>query len=454
MSSSSASPAATGPLAGLRIVDMSTVLAAPLASQVLADYGADVIKVEPPGGDVFRHAGAKRSPLMGPVFMHANRNKRSAVIDARDPRGRDAILRLCRGAHGFLHNIRPSAMARLGLAYDDVARVSPSIVYLNLVGYGSKGCYAGRPAYDDLIQGFGGLAATFTMSGADEPRFVPMVIADRLAGLGAAHAMLAALVHQQRTGEGQQVEVPMFESLVQMVLGDHLGGLSFEPAAGAKGYARLTTRNRRPYRTRDGYICVLVYTDRQWQKFFEAIGRRDIWETDPRFADQATRAQHYDDAYAMLAGFLAERTTAQWLELLHACDLPAVPVSEVEDLIDDPHLRGSGFLQTVEHPTEGRMLQIGVPQTFSATPPNVYRHAPRPGQQSLEVLAEAGFSDAEIDALLAAGVVGAGDVPSVASVGFPAGGQAGPSPHVPPSVPAGTPDEGVPEGPDSRGKEH
>ena len=197
----------------------------------------------------------------------------------------------------------------------------------------------------------------------------------------------------------------MFESLVQMVLGDHLGGLSFDPPAGPKGYVRLTTPNRRPYRTRDGYICVLVYTDRQWQKFFEAIGRRDIWESDPRFADQATRAQHYDDAYGMLADFLAERTTAQWLELLQACDLPAVPVSEIEDLVDDPHLRGSGFLETVEHPTEGRMLQMGVPQAFSVTPANVYRHAPRPGEQSSEVLAEAGFDAEEIEALLAAGVV-------------------------------------------------
>ena len=395
---------------------MSTVLAAPLVGHVAADYGAEVIKIEPPGGDVFRHAGARRSPLMGPVFMHANRNKRSVVIDARDARGRDAILRLCRGAHGFVHNIRPQAMARLGRSYEDVARESPSIVYLNLVGYGSKGCYAGRPAYDDLIQGFSGLAATFTMSGAPEPRFVPLVIADRLAGMTAAHALLAALLHQQRTGEGQQVEVPMFESLVHMVLGDHLGGLSFDPPAGPKGYGRLTTTNRRPYRTRDGYICVLIYTDRQWQTFFEAIGRRDIWESDPRFADQATRSRHYDDAYGMLAGFLAERTTAQWLELLHACDLPAVPVSEIEDLVDDPHLRGSGFLEAVEHPTEGSILQMGVPAAFSATPANVYRHAPRPGEQSVEVLSEAGLDADEIEKLLAAGVV---EQPAAAASGSP-----------------------------------
>lgn len=395
----------TGPLAGLRIIDMSTILAAPFASQIAADYGAEVIKIEPPGGDVFRHAGAKRSPLMGPVFMHANRNKRSVVIDARLPRGRDAILRLSQGAHAFLHNVRPAAMARLGLAYDDVARVNPAIVYLNLVGYGSQGPYAGRPAYDDLIQGFSGLAATFSMSGAPEPRFVPAVIADRISGLNAAHALLAALLHQQRTGQGQSVEVPMFESLVQMVLGDHLGGLSFEPATGPKGYDRLTTPNRRPYRTRDGHICVLIYTDRQWQTFFEAIGRRDIWECDPRFADQATRSEHYDDAYGMLAAFLTERTTAQWLELLQAHDLPAVPVSQVEDLIEDPHLRACGFLATIEHPTEGAMLQMGVPQSFSATPANVYRHAPNPGEQSVEVLTEAGFSSAEIDELLSAGVV-------------------------------------------------
>ncbi len=395
----------TGPLAGLRIIDMSTILAAPFATQIAADYGADVIKIEPPGGDVFRHAGAKRSRLMGPVFMHANRNKRSIVIDARRAQGRDAILRLCKGAHGFLHNIRPSAMARLGLAYEDVARVSPSIVYLNLVGYGSKGPYAGRPAYDDLIQGFSGLASTFTMSGAAEPRFVPAVMADRIAGMTAAHALMAALLHQQRTGEGQQVEVPMFESLVQMVLGDHLGGLSFKPPAGPKGYARLITPYRRPYKTLDGFICVLIYTDRQWQTFFEAIGRRDIWESDPRFADPATRSQHFDEAYAMLSAFLAERTTAQWLELLQANDLPAVPVSEVEDLLSDPHLRGSGFLEDVEHPSEGTIVQMSVPQSFSATPANVYRHAPNPGEQSTEVLAEAGFDSAEISGLVSAGVV-------------------------------------------------
>ncbi len=396
---------ATGPLAGLRIIDMSTILAAPFASQIVADYGAEVIKIEPPGGDVFRLAGARRSPLMGPVFIHANRNKRSIVIDARSDRGRDTILKLCANAHAFLHNVRPGAMARLGLSYPDVARVSPAIVYLNLVGYGGQGPYAGRPAYDDLIQGVSGLAATFTMSGAEHPRFVPAVIADRISGMSAAHALMAALLHQQRTGQGQAVEVPMFETLAQMVLGDHLGGLSFEPAAGPKGYDRLTTPNRRPYPTRDGHICVLIYTDRQWQTFFEAIGRSDIWQNDSRFASQASRARHYSDAYGMLAEFLTERTTGEWLALLQAHDLPAVPVNQIEDLLDDPHLRVSGFLAEVEHPTEGPMVQMGIPQAFSATPANVYRHAPNPGEHTVQILAESGVSAAEIDELLGAGVV-------------------------------------------------
>ncbi len=395
----------TGPLAGLRVIDMSTVLAAPYASQIVADYGADVVKIEPPGGDLFRHAGAKRNPRMGPIFMHANRNKRSVVLDARLPEGRDAILRLCAGADAFLTNIRPAAMARLGLAYADVARVRDDIVYLGLVGYRSDGPYAGRPAYDDLIQGMSGLAATFQMSGADEPRFVPAVIADRISGLNAAHALIAALFHRERSGAGQYVEIPMFESLVQMVLGDHLGGSSFDPPVGGMGYDRLITPNRRPYKTRDGFICVLIYTDRQWQTFFQAIGRADIWEQDPRFADQATRAEHFDAAYGMLAGFLAERTTAQWLALLREHDLPAAPVNDIESLLADPHLRATGFLSKVAHPTEGTIVELQPPPSFSATPANIFRHAPRAGEQSIEVLREADFTDDEIRRLQDAGAL-------------------------------------------------
>jgi crotonobetainyl-CoA:carnitine CoA-transferase CaiB-like acyl-CoA transferase len=383
---------------------MTTVLAGPYATQIAADYGADVIKIEPPEGDVMRLAGAKRHHQMGPLFMHANRNKRSLVVDAKKAEGRDAVLRLCAGADAFIHNIRPAAMARLGLSYEDLVRVNPRIVYVSLVGYSQKGPYAARPAYDDLIQGISGMASMFTLCGADEPRFVPAVIADRISGLNAVHAMLAALLNRERTGQGQAVEVPMFESLVQIVLGDHLGGLSFDPPAGPPGYNRLTTPNRRPYRTLDGYICVLVYTDRHWQNFFRAIGRADIWESDPRFADQATRTRYYDEAYGMLAQFLLDRTTEEWLTLLSAHDLPAVPVSRIEELEHDPHLAATGFVETVDHPTEGRIKQVRPPQEFSRTPAGIFRHAPNPGEHTRELLAEAGLQDEAVQALIAGGV--------------------------------------------------
>ena len=393
----------SGPLAGFRVVDMTTVLAGPYATQIIADYGADVIKVEPPEGDVMRHAAAKRHARMGPMFLHANRNKRSIVLDVKQPAAREAVLALCAGSDALVHNIRPQAMARLGLGYDDVRKVNPGIVYVNLVGYGRRGPYAGRPAYDDLIQGIGGMASMFTLCGSDEPRFVPAVIADRLSGLQTAHALLAALLHRQRSGEGQFVEVPMFESVVQIVLGDHMGGLTFNPPAGPPGYNRLTTPNRRPYRTRDGYIGVLIYNDRQWEAFFRAIGRSDIWQQDPRFADQATRSAHFDEAYAMVAQFMLERGTSEWLRLLAAHDLPAVPITRIEDLASDPHLLASGFMQTLEHPSEGTIRQMASPVEFSRTPTTLRRHAPNPGEQTREVLAEAGLDPAQIDALLASG---------------------------------------------------
>ncbi|MEZ5741525.1 MAG: CoA transferase, partial [Burkholderiaceae bacterium] len=361
-------PTPTGPLSGYRIIDMTTVLAGPFATQIAGDYGADVVKIEPPEGDVMRLGGAKRHEQMGPLYLHANRNKRSVVLDVKQPAAREAVLRLAQGADAFVHNIRPAAMARLGLSYDDLKAVNPGIVYLNLVGYGHKGPYAGKPAYDDLIQGVGGIAGAFTMIEGQEPRFVPAVIADRLSGLNAAHALIAALLHRERTGQGQMVEVPMFESVVQVMLGDNLGGLSFDPPAGPPGYNRLTTPNRRPYKTRDGYICVLIYTDRHWQSFFKAIGRPEIWRDDPRFADQVTRTRHYDEAYGMVADFLLERGTAEWLELLTANDLPAVPMSRIEDLQHDAHLLQSGMLETIEHPTEGRIRQIRPPAYFSASP--------------------------------------------------------------------------------------
>jgi crotonobetainyl-CoA:carnitine CoA-transferase CaiB-like acyl-CoA transferase len=261
MASTKAQQNAQAPLEGLRIVDLTSMVLGPYATQILADYGADVIKVEPPQGDLMRKGGAAKSADMGALYLQLNRNKRSVVLDLKRPPARAALLRLCERADVLVHNTRLPAMRRLQLTDDDVRKVNPRLVYVSLIGYGDNGPYAGKPAYDDLIQGICALPATAARAGGQEPRYVPLTLTDRIVGINAVHAVLAAVLHRDRTGEGQSVELPMFETMAQLVLGDHLGGRSFEPPIGEPGYARLMTANRRPYATRDGYVCALIYTD-------------------------------------------------------------------------------------------------------------------------------------------------------------------------------------------------
>src|SRR5215472_13614277 len=284
-------PVRAGPLAGVRVV-----------------YGADVIKVEPLEGDIMRQAGPMRSPGMGAMSLHANRNKRSIALDVKKQAGRAALLRLCANADVFVTNNRPASMRRLGLADVDLRAANPRLVRVSLVGYGEAGPYAGRPAYDDLIQGISGVPGLFARVSGNEPRYVPLTMADRIVGLNAVHVMLAALIDRNRVGEGQAVELAMFETLAQFVLGDHMGGRTFMPPLGEPGYSRLMVADRRPYRTSDGYICVLVYTDKQWQAFIRASGRTDL-AADPRLKDHATRAQHYAPVYAMLADIIGTGPT-------------------------------------------------------------------------------------------------------------------------------------------------
>jgi crotonobetainyl-CoA:carnitine CoA-transferase CaiB-like acyl-CoA transferase len=389
--------AASGPLAGVRVIDLTTVMMGPFATQILGDYGADVIKVEPPGGDVMRHAPPMRSPGMGAMYMQGNRNKRSAVLDLKTEAGRSALLRLCEGADVFVHNIRPAAMRRLGLGPEELCARFPRLVYLSLFGYGETGPYAGRPAYDDLIQGIAGIPALFAEVSGAEPRYVPLAAADRIVGLNATHAILAALLHRDRTGSGQAIEVPMFETLAQFVLGDHMGGRSFEPPLGPPGYRRLLQPDRRPYRTSDGHLCVLVYTDGHWRSFFTAIGREDEYAGNPLFHDIRVRASRYDEAYAFVAAELLKRSTAEWMELLERHDIPCSPMHDLDGLIDDPHLEAVGFFREVEHPTEGRIRLTAPPATWSRTPPSIRRPPPRTGEHTREILEEAGLSPDEID---------------------------------------------------------
>jgi crotonobetainyl-CoA:carnitine CoA-transferase CaiB-like acyl-CoA transferase len=392
-------PAAPGPLAGIRIIDMTSVVMGPFATQILADYGADVIKIEPPTGDVMRLAAPARNSGMGAMFLQANRNKRSVVLDIKKESGRRALLRLCRTADVFIHNVRTAAMKRARLAADDVRAENDRLVYVSLIGYGEAGPYAGRPAYDDLMQGISGIAALQGSVGGGEPRYVPLVIVDRVLGISAAHTVLAALLHRERTGRGQAVELPMFETMAQFVLGDHMGGRTFEPQAGEVGYPRLLAESRRPYRTRDGYICVLIYNNKEWETFYRAIGRGDEFAADPRLHDHATRTRHYGEVYGMLGEILMTRTTAEWIALLDKHDIPSSPLNDINALIDDPHLAAVNFFQPMRHPSEGDIRLTGIPGRWSATQPEITRHPPRLGEHSLEVLREAGLSDDEIGRL-------------------------------------------------------
>jgi crotonobetainyl-CoA:carnitine CoA-transferase CaiB-like acyl-CoA transferase len=389
----------TGPLAGIRIVDMTTVVMGPFATQILADYGADVIKVESPAGDILRYAPPMRNAAMGAPFLQANRNKRSVVLDIKKERGRDALLRLCKTADVFVHNVRTAAMHRARLDHGTLRADNPRLIYVSLIGYREDGPYAGRPAYDDLMQGLSGMPALHAEISGEEPRYMPLTVVDRIMGINAAHTVLAALFHRERSGVAQSVDVPMFESVAQLVLGDHMGGRTFEPALGEPGYVRMLAPDRRPYQTKDGYVCVLIYNNKEWETFFRAIGRIEQFNSDPRLSDHAVRTKHYAEVYATLGEILTTRTTAEWMKLFGENDIPAVPLYDLNDLIDDRHLNAVRFFHEMDHPSEGRIRLTGIPSQWGESRPSITRHPPRLGEHSVEVLREAGLNDREIDAL-------------------------------------------------------
>ncbi len=394
----------SGPLAGLTVVDLTTVVMGPYATQILGDLGASIIKVEAPGGDNVRHVGPMKNRGMGHMFLHLNRNKKSIVLDLKQPAGRDALLKIAAKADVLIYNIRPQAMQRLRLGYADVAAVNPRIIYVGAYGFGQQGPYAARPAYDDLIQGMSGLPWLLQQSGAEEPRYIPATLADRIVGLHAVYAVTTALYHRERTGTGQAVEVPMFECMSQMILGDHFGGRTFDPPAGAAGYARVLAPQRKPFRTKDGYICVLMYNDKQWQGFFRLIGRDDLYHDDPRFNSHENRSARIDEVNAFVAGEMLKRSTGDWLSVLMAADIPAARMNAIDDVIDDEHLTATGFIRMEQHPTEGRLRSTRAATQWSHTPPAPQCGAPRLGEHGAEVLRAAGYSDDEIRKLAAAGV--------------------------------------------------
>jgi crotonobetainyl-CoA:carnitine CoA-transferase CaiB-like acyl-CoA transferase len=387
-----------GPLSGLTILDLTTVLMGPYATQIIADMGANVIKVESPDGDIVRQIGPGRTPGMGGMFLNTNRGKRSIAIDLKHPDGRDALLRLAGKADAIVYNVRPQAMGRLGLGYETLAKANPKIVYVGVFGYGQNGPYASKPAYDDLIQGASTIPSLMAISGDDTPRYVPITMADRVVGLMAVNAILGGLMHQQRTGVGQRIDVPMFESMTDFVLIDHLGGLTYDPPLDHGGYARLLSRYRRPYKTSDGYICALIYNDKHWRCFFTAIGQPEFLQQ-PRFANHAARHAHIDEIYQEVGHIFLGRTTAEWRELLEREDIPVMPMHTLETILDDPHLAAVGFFKTVDHPVEGRIRQMQVPSSWSVSQPEPGGPAPTLGEHGGDILREAGFSADEISQL-------------------------------------------------------
>jgi crotonobetainyl-CoA:carnitine CoA-transferase CaiB-like acyl-CoA transferase len=393
-------------LSGVRVVDLTTVMLGPFCTQILGEMGADVIKVEPPGGDIGRWTGVAKTPGMSAAYMMKGRNKRSMVLDLKQAAAKAPLRRLVETADVFVHNMRPKAADRLGIGYAAVALWKPDIVYAATTGYGEAGPYVDKPAYDDLIQGASGLAA-LTGAVTGTPRYGPSVLADKTTGLFLTYAIAMALFHRERTGEGQRLHVPMYEAFTAFVMNEHMQGRVYEPPLGPAGYRRLLTPFRRPYPTADGYLSVLPYNDRHWQRFFALAGRPEL-AADPRFAGQPARSANIEALYEIVEGVMATRTTAEWLEALQAADIPAMPMNSPEDLFDCPHLTAVGMFPVVEHPTEGPIRHMKVPVHFSKTPGGYYRHPESLGQSTDEVLAELGYGEAEIAALREAGAAGAG----------------------------------------------
>jgi crotonobetainyl-CoA:carnitine CoA-transferase CaiB-like acyl-CoA transferase len=376
-----------GPLKGVRVLDLTTVLMGPSATQILGDLGADVVKIEGLGGDTMRLIGPWRHEGMGALFLQANRNKRSVVIDLKTARGKEAISRLAKQADVLVSNVRPQGLARLGLDYGSVSVANHRIIYCVAVGYGSNGPQSGKPVYDDLMQAASGIAGLFRkVDGA--PRYAPINICDRVVGLYVANAITSALYYRAMTGEGQAIEVPMFETMAQFVLADHMGGRAFVPPLGDMGYKRLLSRTRGPYATKDGHLSLVVYTDRHWRDFTRLVGCPDLMDTDPRFRSQESRTQYAEDIGRFIAGQLKARSNNEWLAALLEIDVPASPVNSIEDLFDDPHLKAVGFFQEIDHPTEGKTVVCDHPVRYAKSPASVRQLAPQLGEHTHEILAK------------------------------------------------------------------
>jgi len=395
-----------GPLSGCRILDLTTVVLGPYCTQLLGDLGADVIKIETPDGDIMRHAGPHVSEGMGPIYLTINRNKRAMTLDLRKDSARKILETLVKTADGFIHNIRAGGMRRLGFDYDAVKKINPEIIYCHAVGFGSKGHYAERQAYDDLVQAVSGAAFMIPMQdGTTEPRYFPGLVADKTTGLHAAYAMLAAFLHRERTGKGQFVEVPMMECMVSFTMAENLYGHAFVPPRPPIAYARSINPMRKPYKTKDGYIALMPYSDENWRRFFRLGGREELMD-DERYSTYSARTNHITDLYKEAEVIALQRTTDEWMHVLALENVPCMRVHSLDSVLTDPQLRETGFLEERDHPSEGKYLAINNPIEFSHSPASIHQEPPLLGQHNHEVLEELGFDEDDIARFEKDGVFG------------------------------------------------
>lgn len=376
----------SGPLKGVKVIDLTAVLMGPFCTQILADLGADVIKIETETGDGTRYIGPTRTEGMGSIFLNTNRNKRSVVLNLKTDEDKDVLYNLIKDADVFVHTLRPQAIKKLGLTYEELKKYNDQLIYCAGYGFGEGGPYSGKPAYDDIIQAASGLAAVQGVAN-DEPSYMATILADKNTGLMMAISILSALHYREKEGIGQQIEVPMFETMVYYTVIEHLYGYVFDPPIGGSYYPRLTTKYRKPYKTKDGYISVVVYNDKHWENFFTLIGKPELFE-DERYNNIAGRTENIEELYKMVNDILLTKTTKEWIKLFEEADIPVMPVNEPHDLLTDPHLQSVNFFEKVEHPTEGKIYDMRFPVIFSKSEIKRRRLAPKLGEHTKEVLNE------------------------------------------------------------------